>query len=129
MADQIINSNHMIYIVYGPGNKSSLIDQIDAVTIIPDMVEKKYKLRYHPENHRHFQNMINADYLVAYPDRLNSLASNKLKELVHGETFQVYTGNCRKRKLIIITNETPQNTIFNKDAGLKRRTCLISVEN
>ena len=158
ICNEIFESEEYIYILYGDDNerKSMLVDMFDrdfdTVTKLPfSLIEKsKYEkwdgedsYSEEDEDCNSSENYLNtitlklmiSNYFVVQTNDFDNLSGGQIKELVHGDMFvlpnmmlHIETNN-RKRKLIIITDLDPNNTIFKSDAGLRNRTKCIPCYN
>ncbi len=134
---EIINSKNMIFIIHGTDNnrkkslREVLEEYIQIITIPPIFIKNTFEFEDGIDNITF--RMIISDYFIVELNELDDLSGGNIKKFVSGEFFhrfeRILNGNrvCNKRKLVIITNSDPHNSIFTSDAGLNAKCEFISM--
>tara|TARA_R110001599_G_scaffold96905_4_gene250217 strand:- start:323 stop:907 length:585 start_codon:yes stop_codon:yes gene_type:complete len=139
ICNEIWNSETMIFILYG--NSYEKGKKIVDLFNLEFGYMNEFPLPFLEQGHiggGYYRRTMNVDLMMSdhffiRKNNLDNLDGGKIKELVHGDIFTLadrmlgITRNSRRRKLLILTQKDPSNTIFNTEAGLRARTKCISI--
>lgn len=139
LAEKIAQGEKSVYLVRGDEDfKMNLMREMDeyagGIVTIPKMF-----LEFNPMNEDNEDLMdcvtiriLVADFFIVYLDNFDEICGSKIKELVSDDFFQFAyylldrRGPPQKRKLIIVSKNSPKGTIFTTDQGLKSRCAFIA---
>lgn len=143
LLDQIWKGNESIFLIQGNYDlKIDLLRKIDdylgGIVTIPKMF-----LEFDPMNGDEDEDFLDcvtiriliADFFIIYLENFDEVSGSKVKELITDDFFQSYNilldRNCppQKRKLIIISEVSPEGSIFLTEKSLKVRCKILNFLN
>lgn len=143
LADQIWKSNESIFLIQGNDDlKIDLMREIDhylgGIVTIP-----KLFLEFDPMNEDEDEDLLDcitvriliADFFIIYLENFDEVSRSKVKELVTDDFFQYFNvlldrnSLPQKRKLIIVSETSPDGSIFLTEKGLKFRCKILNLCN
>jgi hypothetical protein len=143
LVDKIWKNNESIFLIQGNDNlKITLLREIDhylgGIVTIP-----KLFLEFDPMNEEEEEDFLDcitvriliADFFIIYLENFNEVSGSKVKELVTDDFFQSFNNLLdrnslpQKRKLIVVSETSPEDSIFLKEKSLKFRCKILNLCN